>query len=119
MVEAEQPDPMEGMTEEEKEEEACRLIDMINRLSRCVYKYSIVSPNVLWRIQDKLIMYHSPCGLFRDQIIQPVGVTADGRLAPLWGKVRGYSLEEEEDTEEEELDLMSNGRKDKQMKRMV
>nr|XP_061805899.1 synembryn-A-like [Nerophis lumbriciformis] len=33
-VEAEQPDPMEGMTEEEKEEEACRLISMINRLSR-------------------------------------------------------------------------------------
>lgn len=33
-VEAEQPDPMEGMTEEEKEEEARRLIGMINRLSR-------------------------------------------------------------------------------------
>lgn len=33
-VEAEQPDPMEGLTEEEKEEEACRLISMINRLSR-------------------------------------------------------------------------------------
>ncbi len=33
-VEAEQPDPMEGMTEEEKEEEARRLVCMINRLSR-------------------------------------------------------------------------------------
>lgn len=33
-VEAEQPDPMEGMTEEEKEVEAHRLIGMINRLSR-------------------------------------------------------------------------------------
>lgn len=33
-VEAEQPDPMEGMTDEEKEEEARRLISMINRLSR-------------------------------------------------------------------------------------
>uniref|UniRef100_A0A3Q2PW75 Synembryn n=1 Tax=Fundulus heteroclitus TaxID=8078 RepID=A0A3Q2PW75_FUNHE len=33
-VEAEQPDPMEGLTEEEKEEEAHRLICMINRLSR-------------------------------------------------------------------------------------
>ncbi|XP_042361608.1 synembryn-A-like [Plectropomus leopardus] len=33
-VEAEQPDPMEGMTEEEKEAEACRLISMINRLSQ-------------------------------------------------------------------------------------
>uniref|UniRef100_A0A3B4XAY6 Synembryn n=1 Tax=Seriola lalandi dorsalis TaxID=1841481 RepID=A0A3B4XAY6_SERLL len=33
-VEAEQPDPMEGMTEEEKEEEALRLISMINRLSQ-------------------------------------------------------------------------------------
>lgn len=106
---------MEGMTEEEKEEEARHLIGMINRLSRCVCKYSMVTPNVLWRIQDKLFMYHSPCGLFRDQIIQPVGVTADGRLAPLWGQMRGYTLEEEEEDEEEELDLMSNGRKDKQM----
>lgn len=33
-VEAEQPDPMEGMTEEEKEQEAYHLISMINRLSR-------------------------------------------------------------------------------------
>lgn len=54
-------------------------------------------------------MYHSPCGLLRDQIIQPVGVTADGRLAPLWGQMRGYTLEEgEEEEEEEESDLMSD-----------
>ncbi|XP_031699049.1 synembryn-A-like [Anarrhichthys ocellatus] len=33
-VEAEQPDPMEGMTEEEKEEEAKRLIVLFNKLSR-------------------------------------------------------------------------------------
>ncbi|KAM9837140.1 chaperone Ric-8A-like isoform 1-T1 [Aulostomus maculatus] len=33
-VEAEQPDPMEGMTEEEKEEEARRLIMLFNKLSR-------------------------------------------------------------------------------------
>ncbi|XP_008288428.1 synembryn-A-like [Stegastes partitus] len=33
-VEAEQPDPMEGMTEEEKEQEARYLIGMINRLSQ-------------------------------------------------------------------------------------
>ncbi|XP_071761311.1 chaperone Ric-8A [Centroberyx gerrardi] len=33
-VEEEQPDPMEGMTEEEKEQEARRLISMFNRLSR-------------------------------------------------------------------------------------
>ncbi|XP_026214545.1 synembryn-A [Anabas testudineus] len=82
-VELEQPDPMEGMTEEEKEEEARYLISMINRLSQ-------------------------------EQIIQPMGVTAEGRLAPLWGQMRGSTLEEEED-EEEDLDPMSNGRKDKQM----
>ncbi|XP_045898666.1 synembryn-A isoform X2 [Micropterus dolomieu] len=82
-VEAEQPDPMEGMTEEEKEEEARRLIGMINRLSR-------------------------------DQIIQPLGVTAEGRLAPLWGQMRDCTLEEEEDSEED-LDLLPEGRKDKQM----
>ncbi|XP_029311983.1 synembryn-A-like isoform X2 [Cottoperca gobio] len=33
-VEAEQPDPMEGMTEEEKEEEAKRLFMLFNKLSR-------------------------------------------------------------------------------------
>ncbi|XP_034414837.1 synembryn-A [Cyclopterus lumpus] len=33
-VEVEQPDPMEGMTEEEKEEEAKRLIMLFNKLSR-------------------------------------------------------------------------------------
>lgn len=44
-VELEQPDPMEGMTEEEKEEEARYLISMINRLSQYVCKYSMVSPN--------------------------------------------------------------------------
>uniref|UniRef100_A0A3Q3KDR0 Synembryn n=1 Tax=Monopterus albus TaxID=43700 RepID=A0A3Q3KDR0_MONAL len=35
-VEAEQPNPMEGMTEEEKEEEARRLIMLFNKLSRSV-----------------------------------------------------------------------------------
>uniref|UniRef100_A0A672YW37 Synembryn n=1 Tax=Sphaeramia orbicularis TaxID=375764 RepID=A0A672YW37_9TELE len=35
-VEEEQPDPMEGLTDEEKEAEALRLIGMINRLSQCV-----------------------------------------------------------------------------------
>ncbi|KAE8283703.1 Synembryn-A Protein Ric-8A [Larimichthys crocea] len=79
-VEAEQPDPMEGMTEEEKEEEARCLVSMINRLSR-------------------------------DQIIQPMGVTSEGRLAPLWGQMRGCTLEEEEDSEEE-LDQIPEGRKD-------
>lgn len=33
-VEEEQPDPMEGMTEEEKEAEALKLINIFNRLSR-------------------------------------------------------------------------------------
>ncbi|XP_045077591.1 synembryn-A-like isoform X2 [Coregonus clupeaformis] len=33
-VEKEQPDPMEGMTEQEKEQEAQRLISLFNRLSR-------------------------------------------------------------------------------------
>ncbi|XP_019213898.1 synembryn-A isoform X3 [Oreochromis niloticus] len=80
-VEADQPDPMEGMTDEEKEEEARHLISMINRLSR-------------------------------DQIIQPMGVTAEGRLAPLWGQMSDCTLEEEE---EEELNLIPEGGKDSQM----
>ncbi|KAJ8253583.1 hypothetical protein COCON_G00201950 [Conger conger] len=75
-VEEAQPDPMEGMTEEEKEEEACKLINLFNRLSR-------------------------------DNIIQPMGVTADGRLAPLGGELRDCRLGEEresEDESEEEVD---------------
>lgn len=35
-VESEQPDPMEGMTEAEKEEEAKRLIMLFNKLARSV-----------------------------------------------------------------------------------
>lgn len=35
-VESEQPDPMEGMTEEEKEEEAKRLIMLFNKVARSV-----------------------------------------------------------------------------------
>ncbi|KAJ8402554.1 hypothetical protein AAFF_G00366370 [Aldrovandia affinis] len=75
-VEEEQPDPMEGMTEEEKEEEARKLINMFNRLSH-------------------------------DNIIQPMGVTTDGRLAPLSGQLRDCTLEEERESEggsEEEID---------------
>lgn len=33
-VEEEQPDPMEGMTEDEKEEEAHRLVSLFNKLSK-------------------------------------------------------------------------------------
>ncbi|XP_017292752.1 synembryn-A isoform X1 [Kryptolebias marmoratus] len=83
-VEAEQPDPMEGMTEEEKEEEARRLISMIDRLSR-------------------------------DQIIQPMGVTAEGRLAPLWGQMRGHTEDEEEEDKEDDLNSLSEGWKEKQV----
>ncbi|KAM6905145.1 chaperone Ric-8A [Xenentodon cancila] len=88
-VEAEQPDPMEGMTEEEKEEEARRLISMINRLSR-------------------------------DQIIQPMGVTTEGRLAPLSGQMRDCIYEEDDEEEDEEEDedyfnVMQEGGKDKQI----
>ncbi|XP_016397118.1 synembryn-A-like isoform X2 [Sinocyclocheilus rhinocerous] len=70
-VEEEQPDPMEGMTEEEKEAEALRLINMFNKLSR-------------------------------GKIIQPMGVTTDGKLAPLCGQTRHSAVEEEDEEEEEE-----------------
>ncbi|XP_067272688.1 synembryn-A isoform X2 [Pseudorasbora parva] len=70
-VEEEQPDPMEGMTEEEKETEALKLINMFNRLSR-------------------------------DRIIQPVGVTTEGKLAPLCGQTRHSAVQEEDEEEEEE-----------------
>ncbi|KAI1884795.1 hypothetical protein AGOR_G00230180 [Albula goreensis] len=73
-VEEEQPDPMEGMTEEEKEEEARKLINIFNRLSH-------------------------------DNIIQPMGVTTDGRLAPLCGPLRDCTLAEERESDDsEEID---------------
>ncbi|XP_073800692.1 chaperone Ric-8A isoform X3 [Danio rerio] len=72
-VEEEQPDPMEGMTEEEKEAEALRLINMFNRLSR-------------------------------GKIIQPMGVTTDGKLAPLCGQTRHSAVQEEEEEDEEDDD---------------
>ncbi|XP_051925354.1 synembryn-A [Hippocampus zosterae] len=66
-VEAQLPDPMEGMTEEEKEEEAKRLIKIFNKLSR-------------------------------DNVIQPMGVDADGKLVPMAG------LRDESPTEESASD---------------
>ncbi|XP_061613377.1 synembryn-A isoform X2 [Phyllopteryx taeniolatus] len=73
-LEAEQPDPMEGMTEEEKEKEAKRLIRIFNKLSR-------------------------------DNIIQPMGVDADGKLVPMAG-LRENSLTEESasDNDTDELE---------------
>lgn len=41
-VESEQPDPMEGMTEEEKEAEAKRLIMLFNKLARSVKWKSLI-----------------------------------------------------------------------------
>lgn len=43
-VESEQPDPMEGMTEEEKEEEAKRLIVLFNKLARSVITLMLSIP---------------------------------------------------------------------------
>ncbi|OCT73075.1 synembryn-A-like isoform X1 [Xenopus laevis] len=51
-VEEKQPNPMDGMTEEQKEYEAMKLVNMFDKLSR-------------------------------EQIIQPMGVTSDGKLGPL------------------------------------
>ncbi|XP_077482483.1 chaperone Ric-8A isoform X1 [Stigmatopora argus] len=70
-VEAELPDPMEGMTEEEKEEEATRLIRIFNKMSR-------------------------------DDIIQPMGVDADGKLVPM-AELRDNRVMEES-TSDNEMD---------------
>ncbi|KAL4617829.1 synembryn-A-like [Arapaima gigas] len=73
-VEADQPDPMEGMTEEEKEEEAQKLINMFNKLSR-------------------------------NKIIEPVVVSAEGKLVPLEELRHDTQAEDggsEEDSEEQD-----------------
>uniref|UniRef100_W5LPP0 Synembryn n=2 Tax=Astyanax mexicanus TaxID=7994 RepID=W5LPP0_ASTMX len=69
-LEEELPDPMEGMTEEEKEEEARRLVSLINKLSK-------------------------------DNMIQPMGLDAQGQLTPL-ASLRDLTEEEEGSEEEEE-----------------
>ncbi|KAM7381738.1 hypothetical protein PAMA_012534 [Pampus argenteus] len=76
-VEVEQPDPMEGMTEEEKEEEAKRLIMLFNRLSRQV------------KLQKRVV---SVTGL--DSIIQPIGVDGEGNLLQM-AEMRANSQTEE------------------------
>ncbi|XP_046906741.1 synembryn-A [Hypomesus transpacificus] len=71
-VEEELPDPMEGMTEEEKEEEAQRLVMLFNKLTR-------------------------------DNIFQPMGVDAEGKLVPM--ACPGDSLSEERESGAESDDL--------------
>ncbi|KPP68517.1 synembryn-A-like [Scleropages formosus] len=81
-VEEDHPDPMEGMTEEEKEEEAQKLISMINRLSR-----------------------KSTSHKERDQINEPMAVTPEGKLAPLElpkQEALAEDRQSEEDSEEED-----------------
>jgi len=39
---------------------------------------------------------------YRDRIIQPVGVTTDGKLAPLCGQMSHCAVDEEEEEEEED-----------------
>ncbi|RXM91168.1 Synembryn-A [Acipenser ruthenus] len=74
-VEEKVPDPMEGMTEEQKEIEAVKLVGMLNQLSR-------------------------------NSFLEPVGVTADGRLRHIDDITRQTArerlVEEEEEEEEEE-----------------
>lgn len=46
-----------------------------------------------------------------------MGVTTEGRLAPLWGQMKDCTLEEEEEEEENEedaMDLLPEGTKDKE-----
>lgn len=71
-VEEEQPDPMEGMTEEEKEEEARRLVSLFSKLSR-------------------------------ENVIQPMGLNADGRLTPMSALMKD-PMAEESDQENGDLD---------------
>lgn len=46
VVEEEQPDPMEGMTEEQKEYEAIKLIKMFEKLSRLVRTRAVANPRL-------------------------------------------------------------------------
>lgn len=87
-VETQQPDPMEGMSEEEKEEEAKQLIKLFSKLSRSVKHQGAVS--FTQRIND----VNQCCFICRDDIIKPMGVDSEGRLIPLAG-LRENSISEE------------------------
>lgn len=61
-VESPQPDPMEGMTEEEKEEEARRLLMLFNKAAKSVESFStllarLYPPADLGRARDSLTLY--------------------------------------------------------------
>uniref|UniRef100_A0A8V0Z9A1 Synembryn n=1 Tax=Gallus gallus TaxID=9031 RepID=A0A8V0Z9A1_CHICK len=61
-VEEKLPNPMEGMTEEQKEYEAMKLVNMFDKLSR-------------------------------EQVIQPMGITPSGNLAPMENAIRDMADE--------------------------
>ncbi|XP_009983052.1 PREDICTED: LOW QUALITY PROTEIN: synembryn-A [Tauraco erythrolophus] len=61
-VEEKLPNPMEGMTEEQKEYEAMKLVNMFDKLSR-------------------------------EQVIQPMGITPSGSLAPMESPIRDVADE--------------------------
>ncbi|KAF4093189.1 hypothetical protein AMELA_G00030080 [Ameiurus melas] len=124
-VEEPQPDPMEGMSEEEKEAEAVRLVTMFNRLSSPLWRKDHIpgpEPYAGKEATKHLLSLHQrSCSMveysvefrvlaagsgyskevLQDKIIQPMSVTPDGRLAPLCGSMRNSALEEEEEEEEE------------------
>uniref|UniRef100_H0Z934 Synembryn n=1 Tax=Taeniopygia guttata TaxID=59729 RepID=H0Z934_TAEGU len=61
-VEEKLPNPMEGMTEEQKEHEAMKLVNMFDKLSR-------------------------------EKVIQPMGITPSGNLAPMENAIRNIADE--------------------------
>ncbi|XP_068004579.1 synembryn-A [Melanerpes formicivorus] len=71
-VEEKLPNPMEGMTEEQKEYEAMKLVNMFDKLSR-------------------------------EQVIQPMGITPSGTLAPMENAIR--SMADERDSSDSDLGL--------------
>lgn len=88
-VESPQPDPMEGMTEEEKEEEARRLLMLFNKAAKSVERFltllARLYPLETSRPRSRQSFTHALHLFCRDNLIQAIGVDAEGKLVSMSG----------------------------------
>lgn len=88
-VESPQPDPMEGMTEEEKEEEARRLLMLFNKAAKSVERFftflARLYPLETSRPRSCQSFTHILRLFCRDNLIQAIGVDAEGKLVSMSG----------------------------------
>ena len=75
------PNPLEGMSEEQKEYEALQLVGLVDKLTRfallIIYEYNII------RIDVIIILFDTIFGYFREGVVHPCRIGDDGRPKPI------------------------------------